>query len=366
MSDTEIDDCKLNKNTKIPDVHYYNDDSDNELNDDLIKSTYNDDDVCKNDDDFIFDPYNPINIEITLSDVQSILSSYGLPPNVNNLNLYRRAFIHKSYVKRPLIENEILDIKVADKPNECMTLKTKSNERLEFLGDGVLECVTKYYLYRRFPKEDEGFMTEKKIALVKNEHIGKLAFEMGLSKWFVISKHAEEKNIRINPKKLGCLFEAFVGALFLDYNKIDIHDEDKWFDNMFVTGPGFQMAQIFIEHVFEKHVNWMNLIRNDDNFKNILQVKIQKTFKTTPTYLIINQDEENGYHMGLYLAVNIPVQNITPDKATIINSDIIDFSLLQKQLEENGSLFVRLSDGIHKIKKKAEQTACQIAIEKIK
>ena len=73
-------------------------------------------------------------------------------------------------------------ITIAPKPPGCLPLSTKSNERLEFLGDGVLECITKYYLYRRFPKEDEGFMTEKKIALVKNESIGKLAYEMGLNK----------------------------------------------------------------------------------------------------------------------------------------------------------------------------------------
>ena len=48
-----------------------------------------------------------------------------------------------------------------------MPLKTKSNERLEFLGDGVLELITKYYLYRRFPKENEGFMTEKKNSISK-------------------------------------------------------------------------------------------------------------------------------------------------------------------------------------------------------
>ena len=107
-----------------------------------------------------------------------------------------------------------------------MPLSTKSNERLEFLGDGVLECITKYYLYRRFPKEDEGFMTEKKIALVKNESIGKQAYEMGLNKWYIISNHAEEKKTRTNLKKLGCLFESFLGALFLDYNKLEIHDED--------------------------------------------------------------------------------------------------------------------------------------------
>ena len=120
---------------------------------------------------------------------------------------------------------------------------------------------------------------------------------MGLHKWFIISKHAEEKRTRTNLKKLGCLFEAFIGALFLDYNKISIHDDDKWFDNVFVTGPGFQMAQKFIEAVFERHVDWIALIKNDDNYKNILQVKIQKEFKTTPDYLEIQHDPENGYTM---------------------------------------------------------------------
>ena len=101
---------------------------------------------------------------------------------------------------------------------------------LAHFGDGVLECITKYYLYRRFPKENEGFMTEKKIALVKNETIGRLALEMGLHKWYIISKHAEEKKIRTNLKKLGCLFESFLGALFLDFNKITIEDEGEEFN----------------------------------------------------------------------------------------------------------------------------------------
>ena len=48
------------------------------------------------------------------------------------------------------------------------------------IGIGVLECITKQYLYRRFSRENEGFMTEKKIALVKNESIGKIAYDMGL------------------------------------------------------------------------------------------------------------------------------------------------------------------------------------------
>lgn len=322
-------------------------------------------DIILQDEELIFNPYNPNNIEITLDDVQCILSKYGIPGKVHNLNLYKRAFVHRSYVKRPHLENIENNITVMEKPDDCIPLKTKSNERLEFLGDGVLECITKYYLYRRFPKENEGFMTEKKIAIVKNEHIGKLAYEMGLNKWYIISKHAEEKKIRTNLKKLGCLFEAFLGALFLDFNKIDIHDDDKWFDNFFVTGPGFQMSQIFIENIFENHINWNKLIKDDDNYKNILQVIIQKEFKTTPTYLIINE-EDDVYHMGVYLCINIPIENIHPENCDHdYKPQKIKMEELQNKLEEEGKIFIILGESSHKIKKKAEQTACEIAINRL-
>jgi len=247
------------------------------------KNIYNDDDIVRVDDDrYVFNPYNTENVEVTLGDIESILVRYGVPSQVHNLDLYKRAFIHRSYTKRPKALNELENVTFVERPEGAMQLHTKSNERLEFVGDGVLECITKYYLYRRFPKENEGFMTEKKIAIVKNETIGKFALEMGLHRWFIISKHSEEKKTRTNLKKLGCLFEAFVGALFLDFNRVPIHDDDKWFQKVFTCGPGFQIAQIFIENVFERHIDWTNLIKNDDNYKNILQVKIQKEFKTTP------------------------------------------------------------------------------------
>ena len=114
-----------------------------------------------------------------------------------------------------------------------------------------LEAITKWLLYRRFPQADEGFMTEKKIAMVKNESIGTLAQKMGLDKWLILSKHRESNNTRENLKKLGCMFEAFLGAIFLDFNKLSVKDEDGWFENVFLTGPGFQVVQIFLENVFE-------------------------------------------------------------------------------------------------------------------
>jgi dsRNA-specific ribonuclease len=242
-----------------------------------------------------------------------------------------------------------------------MPLKSKSNERLEFLGDGLLELVTKYYLYRRFPKENEGFMTEKKIAIVKNEAIGRIALEMGLHKWLILSKHAEEKKIRTNLKKLGCLFESFLGALFLDFNKIVLKDEDGWFQNMFVTGPGFQMVQKFIENVFEQHINWIELIQNDDNYKNILQVKIQKEFKVTPHYLEMEHDLDQGYRMGVFLCLGQQVHNLVPSDAIHIET-LKTFQEIQTHLTAHGKVFLFLGEGLHKIKRKAEQEACLVAL----
>ena len=324
-----------------------------------------DDDVFYSaDGTLIYNPYNPINKEITLNEVQSILNEFGITANVNNFELYKRAFIHRSYTKRPKLENEMSNVKIADQPPNCMSLKTKSNERLEFVGDGVLELITKYYLYRRFPKEDEGFMTEKKIALVKNEHIGKLAYQMRLNKWFVLSRNTEEKNTRNNLKKLGCLFEAFIGALFLDFNKINVSDEHGWFKNTFVCGPGFQMAQIFIESVFEKFVDWQQLINFDDNFKNILQVKVQKEFKTTPAYLEISRDADKGYVMGVYLCLGKPIHAVKPSDA-VGYCEYGSFSAIQAEFAVKKHVFVRLGTGSHCVKKKAEQAACEEAIEAI-
>jgi dsRNA-specific ribonuclease len=93
------------------------------------KKLIHDDDIIKTDEGYIFNPYNSLNIEITLNDVQSILTKYGLPPKVYNMNLYKRAFIHRSYTKRTEIENMSQNIKIINKPSDCMTLKTKSNQQ---------------------------------------------------------------------------------------------------------------------------------------------------------------------------------------------------------------------------------------------
>jgi len=345
------------------------DESDNDLEND--NNIINNDNIITSE-ELIFNPYNSLNKEIAVENVQELLNKYGIFAKPFNLDLYKRAFIHRSYTKRPKSENEESNIVIVEKPNDCLPLKTKSNERLEFIGDGVLELITKYYLYKRFPKADEGFMTEKKIALVKNEHIGKLAYELGLHKFYIISRHAEEKNIRTNLKKLGCLFEAFLGAIFLDYNRLSIEDEYGWFKNIFNCGPGFQMAQIFVENVFEQHVDWSKLISSDDNYKNRLQVIIQKEFKLTPDYVELKQNNmeddidisDKIYTMGIYICFGQNIHNASIKSALEFDT-LQSFKIIHDKLITDSKVLVFLTKAEHKIKKKAEQLACEYAIKMI-
>lgn len=324
------------------------------INNDIVQKTLSENkselDLQTMDNEIIFNPFNNINREITQNEIISLLNKYNIYVTPFNIKIYQRAFVHRSYTKRPSLENIASNITLVEKPPDCIALKTKSNERLEFLGDGILEAITKYYLYKRFPKADEGFMTEKKIALVKNEHIGKLAYDIGLHKWYILSRHAEDKKTRTNLKKLGCLFEAFIGAIFLDFNKIDINDDKGWFDNIFVTGPGFQMCQIFIERVFEEYVDWDRLINSDDNYKNRLQVIIQKEFKTTPDYVELEINED-GYTMGIYICLGDKIYNMNMAEAINFN-DLGNFVKIHEILEKNNKALIFLSKSTHKIKKK--------------
>jgi dsRNA-specific ribonuclease len=127
-----------------------------------------------------------------------------------------------------------------------------------------------------------------------------------------------------------------------------------------VTGPGFQIAQIFIEAIFEKHVNWTELIQTDDNYKNILQVKIQREFKITPDYLeMLPHNPSIGYIMGVYLCVGQMIYNLHPSEAMSVEQ-FTSFREIHEHIAVHGKIFLFLGQGTHKIKKKAEQIASLI------
>jgi dsRNA-specific ribonuclease len=372
-----------------------------------------------------YDPYNPNNVQITKRDVENILRTYNVHPYVHNMTLYRRAFIHESYVRKNVIANlaklsalgggggnggdsdtepsvggikggvetdeymegGAMDKKIKTPVKDDIPLASKSNQRLEFLGDGILEAVAKFWIYRNFPKASEGFMTDIKINLVKNQAIGRIAQEIGLNRWMIVEKGMEAK-LRNNEHQMGCLFESFLGAMYLDMNRIPVNDEEGWFDSgMFITGPGFQMVQLFLEHVFERHVDRVKLITENNNYKRILQEKIQQLFKVTPVYVMESQPVrgtvgggggggdgsgigvigavEGLYQMGVYLCLGQASFGLgRMDSVSVWDLEGGIEEGVPRYLEEHGGCgFFFMGEGENRVKKEAEQAACKAALD---
>ena len=125
----------------------------------------NDGFIIKNTDgeeEIIHIPYNLNNVLVNESDIIQILNQYNVSiDKINHIEYFRQAFTHKSYCKKDIYPQHILDAarKELGNPNELLDLIDKSYERLEYFGDRVLKLIVSMYLFHRYPKEDEGFMT---------------------------------------------------------------------------------------------------------------------------------------------------------------------------------------------------------------
>jgi dsRNA-specific ribonuclease len=323
-----------------------------------------------------YDPYNPKNKEITVAVVQAILSRYNVDKPIHDIRLYQRAFVHDSYLFPDETNTKRSLAPLALNENNCVPLKHKSNQRLEYLGDGVLECVTKFYLYRRFGGENEQFLTDKKIGLVNNMAIGSLAIAIGLNEWYLLAKPFESE-LRHSQKAMGCLFEAFIGAVFLDFNQCDDEDDDATDAGIPVnpfsaTGMGFKMSMKFIEAVYETHVDWSRLIHLDENYKNILQTMIQKEFKQVPEYITMRpySASQGGFNIGVYLRIDSRVNDARlkqvsskSHRATISLQQFNNFRDIHEYAAEHKEVFIELAIGSHRHKTSAEQSAAMTALQ---
>lgn len=144
---------------------------------------------------------------------------------------------------------------------------TESNERLEFLGDAVLELVITEFLYAKFPKQQEGVLTSYRAALVKTTTLAVVARELGLHTMLKMSKGEERSGGRENSSLLADTFEAVVGALYLDQGYSACKD--------FIGKSLFHRADEVVTGKLYK------------DYKTTLQELIQAEGKSTPTYVTI-------------------------------------------------------------------------------
>jgi len=133
-----------------------------------------------------------------------------LPEPFLNKKLIEQAFIHRSYLNETDTIQELGD-----------------NERLEFLGDSVLEFVVSELIYRDFPEYTEGDLTEARSALVRQETLSRLAEERRMGEFLRLGRGEESSNGRERPVTLCATFEAVIGAIYLDrgieYTKEYLH-----------------------------------------------------------------------------------------------------------------------------------------------
>ncbi len=136
------------------------------------------------------------------------------------------------------------------------------NERLEYLGDAVLELVVGEYLFRRFPTYDEGQLTQLRAALVNTTSLARLGERLGLGETLLMGKGAVKTGARKLPSLLANAFEAMIGAIFLD--------------------QGYRAAtRVFLQNIGDL-AEW-----SDENFKGQLQQASQDRTGDTPHYRVV-------------------------------------------------------------------------------
>jgi ribonuclease-3 len=243
----------------------------------------------------IFNPWNPRNKIIDDTTICSILTKYGIKESPPLPNLFRQACIHKSYVDRSeqWAEETTEEVQIlAERPPNCLPLQEADNEECEFAGDSILGCVVAMYLYERYAGKGEGFLTRLRTRIVNNKMLGTLAKKMGFEPWIVVSRHVEEvcAGGRGNLRLLGSMFEAWVHALYKNFE----HEKS--------PGNGFAVVQKFLINVMQKHVNFVELITDDNNFKDQLLRLFQAKYHQPPRYKeveVVGPPHDRTFTMGV-------------------------------------------------------------------
>lgn len=194
----------------------------------------------------------------------NLMESIGI--SFKDLNLLDLAFIHKSYL------------------NEHRDLKGGHNERLEFLGDAVLELIVTEFLYKEYPHEEEGVLTNWRSALVKGKHLAEVAVELELGIYLYLSRGEERSGGRKKHYILANTVEALLGAVYMDQG----YEMSKEFVRRFILGH--------LEDILEKgqHID----------SKSKFQELSQDLLGVTPEYKCLSEegpDHNKVFTMGLYI-----------------------------------------------------------------
>jgi ribonuclease-3 len=183
-----------------------------------------------------------------------------------NKGLLQHAFIHRSYI------------------NENPKSGLEHNERLEFLGDAVLELVVTDYLFRTYPTQPEGELTAYRSALVNAVVIGEVAAMLGMNDYLLLSKgEQKDNNGRARATILANTYESFVGALYLD--------------------QGYEPCKTFIHATLLPRLTDIIAKKAWKDPKSLVQEEAQEKVGVTPSYQVLSEvgpDHDKWFTIGIF------------------------------------------------------------------
>lgn len=171
-----------------------------------------------------------------------------------------------TFTNKILLETALTHRSALNEKNSSVSV---SNERLEFLGDAVLELATTRFLFDRYPEEPEGTLTAYRSALVKTETLAKIALDLGLGEQLHMSKGEEATGGRTNIGILADTMEAFLGALYLD--------------------QGLEVVVKLLEKILFPNIDEIISKKLYKDAKSNLQEVVQSLGFETPTYEVITE-----------------------------------------------------------------------------
>lgn len=190
--------------------------------------------------------------------------------NFSNKELLTQAFVHRSYI------------------NENKQSGLSHNERLEFLGDAVLELIITDYLYKQYPDKAEGELTAYRSALVNADTCAGIAINLGMGDYLLLSK-GESKDVgRARQYILANALEALIGAIYMD--------------------QGLDSAKNFIERNFTPKIEDIISAKSFIDSKSLFQEKAQEFDGITPSYKTIKEagpDHEKTFTVGVYVGKDL-------------------------------------------------------------
>ncbi len=210
-------------------------------------------------------------------------------------------FIDKDIIKAALTHISFINENSMVKTNKAEDYCAGHNERLEFLGDAVLEIIITEELFYRFPHEREGVLTNKRSSLVKEQCVAQMARQLKLNELLRMGKGEESTGGRGRDSILGDSFEALLGAMYIDALK--------------AQKDPLVAVRTLIKKLYEKLWNSAPAKKEKKDNKTLLQELTQEIFKLAPKYVLI-QTSGAAHKQEFTVQVHLPDKHVIEEKGS--------------------------------------------------